>query len=88
MGWGKVLRVKMEIKEPEYEEDWSSIKFSGTALVAKSNLNADDLVISLICGGIEMQSVEFNVMEIADPPAALKAMADLDFINGQTFKLI
>ena len=27
-------------------------------------------------------------MVIDDPPAAMKAMADLDFINSQTFKLI
>jgi hypothetical protein len=78
----------MEIKEPEYQEDWSSIKFSGTALVKKANLSAEDLMINLICGGIEMQAVELNMMEIAEPPAALKAMADLDFINGQTFTLI
>jgi hypothetical protein len=44
-------------------------------------------VINLFAGGIEA-SAELSKMIIQEPPAALKAMADLDFINGQTFKLI
>jgi hypothetical protein len=71
-----------------YEEEWSKIQFSGTALIPKSMLVSEDLMMKLTAGGIDFETVGLSKMLVNDPPAAMKAMADLEFINSQTFSLI
>lgn len=75
-------------KSPELEENWSSVNFTCSTLLKKADLMSGTLQLTLSLGNGVVLSCNMHLLEMADPPAGLKSLADLDLINAETFNLI
>lgn len=77
----------MEMEIPEFEEDWSSVNFTATGLFKRTELESNQLVMTLKMGNVIIDCKPQLLFD-TDPEPDMKAMADLDFINRKTFQLI